>query len=454
MARSIALLSCALVGLVAAQKPGLTPEVHPKLTTYRCTTSGGCKPATNYIVLDSLAHPVHQANNTYNCGDWGNPPNATACPTVEACRDNCIQEGISDYSTVGVTTRGSSLKLEMIVKNVTVSPRVYLLDDTQKKYEMVKFVGGEFAFDVDATRLPCGMNSALYLSEMEDDGGKSKLNPGGAYYGTGYCDAQCFVTPFINGVVSFYSPPNNLFPSRSLTVLLQGNLAGAGACCNEMDIWEANSRATHIAPHTCSKPGVYLCQGDECGDDGVCDKNGCAWNPYRLDQPTYYGRGGTFKVDTTKPFTVVTQFPKGADGKLAEIRRLYVQNGVVIRSETVAKAGLPAVDALNDELCAAEGADKYLELGGTAGMGDAITRGMVIAVSLWWDVGGGMEWLDGAASGAGPCNATEGFPPEVVKVEPFPEVTFSNLKWGELNSTFVSRHWKRSPQPLRLPQYQ
>jgi cellulase len=37
---------------------------------------------------------------------------------------------------------------------------------------------------------------------MDPTGARSKLNPGGAYYGTGYCDAQCFVTPFINGEVS------------------------------------------------------------------------------------------------------------------------------------------------------------------------------------------------------------------------------------------------------------
>lgn len=51
-------------------------------------------------------------------------------------------------------------------------------------------------------KLPCGMNSALYLSEMLADGGKSELNRGGAYWGTGYCDAQCYTTPFINGEVS------------------------------------------------------------------------------------------------------------------------------------------------------------------------------------------------------------------------------------------------------------
>jgi cellulase len=203
MAGKLALLgfSSLLLGLANGQKPGNTPEVHPKLTTYRCSKKDGCKPQTNFIVLDSLAHPIHQATNSYNCGDWGNKPNATACPDEASCAQNCIMEGISDYSAYGVTTSGSSLRLQQLLDGRLVSPRVYLLDETERKYEMMKLTGNEFTFDVDATKLPCGMNSALYLSEMAADGAQSELNPGGAYYGTGYCDAQCFVTPFINGVV-------------------------------------------------------------------------------------------------------------------------------------------------------------------------------------------------------------------------------------------------------------
>lgn len=418
MARSIALtLSFALLGLVASQKPGESVEVHPKITTYRCTKADGCSEATNYIVLDSLAHAVHQVDNTYNCGDWGSSPNSTACPTVEACAQNCIMEGLSDYSTVGVTTDGTSLRLQMIVNDSTKSPRVYLLDETEEAYEMVKFTGGEFTFDVNIGSLPCGMNGALYLSEMEAKGGKSELNTGGAYWGTGYCDAQCYTTPFINGL---------------------GNLAGAGACCNEMDIWEANSRAAHLAPHPCNETGVYLCEGPACEFDGVCDKNGCSWNPYRIDQPTYYGRGEDFKVDTTKPFTVITQFPADTEsGDLVSIRRLYVQDGVVIEPEAVTLPGLPQVAAMNDEFCDATGSAKFMDLGAHKSMGDAMTRGMVLAISIWWDAEGNMLWLDGASEGAGPCNMTEGNPEGIVMVEPYPEVTFSNMRWGELDSTYT-----------------
>lgn len=57
---------------------------------------------------------------------------------------------------------------------------------------------------------------------------------------------------------------------------VQGNINGSGVCCNELDIWEANARATHIAPHPCNVPGLYACDadGEDCGDNGVCDKSG------------------------------------------------------------------------------------------------------------------------------------------------------------------------------------
>jgi cellulase len=184
MARS-AIIFSVLAGLVAAQKPGAAPEVHPAIETFKCTQKEGCKKQTNYIVLDSLSHPIHQATNSYGCGDWGSGPNKTACPDEASCAKNCIMEGVSDYSTYGVTTNGTSLRMEMMRKGNVVSPRVYLLAGDKQKYEMLQLTGNEIAFDVDATKLPCGMNSALYLSEMSATGARSELNPGGATYGTG-----------------------------------------------------------------------------------------------------------------------------------------------------------------------------------------------------------------------------------------------------------------------------
>ncbi len=42
--------------------------------------------------------------------------------------------------------------------------------------------------------------------------------------------------------------------------------------------------------------------------DGLCDKDGCDLNSWRMGDRTFFGPGSNFKVDSTKPMTVVTQF--------------------------------------------------------------------------------------------------------------------------------------------------
>ncbi|WYZ43396.1 hypothetical protein EsH8_VI_001095 [Colletotrichum jinshuiense] len=414
MALSVLSATLLLASFVAGQTPGNSTDQHPKLETFRCTVKGGCHKKTNYIVVDQSQHVIQTASGV-GCLTGNSPPNSSACTTPEECASNCRIEGIQDYSANGVTTQGTDLRLTMFnAGGSEVSPRVYLLEENKQRYEMVHLTGAEFAFDVDMVKLPCGMNSALYLSEMLPDGGKntSTLNKLGPAWGTGYCDAQCFKTSFINGVANFEDK---------------------GSCCNELDIWEANSRATHIAPHPCSQPGLYKCTGDQCGSSGVCDKGGCAWNPNRVNVTDFYGRGADFKVDTTRKFTVVTQFPASQDGKLKELRRMYVQDGRVIQNNVVNIEGPPKINFMNDEYCQATGAGEFMRLGGMTGMGDAMTRGMVLAMSLWWDKSTSMEWLDQGNNG--PCNATEGNPSVITTIVANPEVTFSNIRIGELNST-------------------
>jgi cellulase len=414
MARSLPLVASALLGLAVAQHPGDTKEVHPRLKTWKCTIDDGCVEQNSAIVLDGLAHPVYQIDAPeYNCGDWGNAPNSTACPDAETCQANCVMDGISDYTKFGITTNEASLHLRQLTDDgELVTPRVYLLTEDEQEYEMLQLTGNELTFDVDVSKLPCGLNGALYLSEMLADGGKSELNTGGAYYGTGYCDAQCYTTPFING---------------------EPNLEGYGSCCNELDIWEANSRATLLAPHPCNQTQVYKCEGAECEFDGICDKWGCGFNTYQNGNPDFYGID--LKVDTTRPFTVVTQFPADKDGILKEYHRLYIQDGKIIQNAVTKLDNLPKQNFMNDEYCVATGsAERYMDLGATEQMGAAMSRGMVLAMSIWWAEGDYMQWLDGGERG--PCNATEGKPSEVVKIQPDPAVTFSNIKWGEIGSTF------------------
>ena len=209
----------------------------------------------------------------------------------------------------------------------------------------------------------------------------------------------------------------------------QGNVAGKGLCCNELDIWEANKRATQLAPHSCNKTGLYQCTGAECGKDGVCDKNGCGQNPYISGHKDFYGP--KLKVDTNRPFTVVTQFP-ATNGTLTGMRRLYIQDGVII--ENVGGDAATPNPFVDDGFCNKAGAKGFMRLGAMKGMGESMSRGMVLAMSIWLDEGGFMKWLDGG--NAGPCNATEGDPKVIQQVEPRPAVVFSQIKWGEIGSTY------------------
>lgn len=205
MARS-AFLSAAIYAATAlAQVPGpLTPEVHPALTSYTCTKAGGCTALNTSIVLDSAYRWLHNIDGYSNCVTNGFNP--TFCPDVETCAKTCSLEGV-DYPSYGIHASGDALTLNIYktdpVTNVTSlsSPRVYLLKDDET-YDHFKLLNKEFTFDVDVSKVPCGINGALYFSEMNEKGDKNELNKAGAKYGTGYCDAQCPSPNFIKGVVS------------------------------------------------------------------------------------------------------------------------------------------------------------------------------------------------------------------------------------------------------------
>ena len=206
--------------------------------------------------------------------------------------------------------------------------------DGDNKYEMFELLNQEFTFDVDVSNMPCGLNGALYFVNMDADGGMSRFpsNKAGAAYGTGYCDAQCPQdVKFINGEAN----TDGWNPSPSDP---NSGFGKYGHCCAEMDIWEANKISEAYTAHPCSTESATRCEGIDCGDKpgerekGLCDKDGCDLNPFRVGVKDFFGEGSNFKIDTSKKFTVVTQFHTGngsATGALHEIRRLFVQDGVV-----------------------------------------------------------------------------------------------------------------------------
>merc|ERR1711920_983767 len=119
-------------------------------------------------------------------------------------------------------------------------------------------------------------NGALYFVQMGADGGMSKDagNKAGAKYGTGYCDAQCPQDlKFINGEANVQGW--NATGTDTGTVHY-------GACCTEMDIWEANSISSAYTAHSCSATGHTRCEGDDCDIQ-----------TYRLGNKNFFGKGAT-----------------------------------------------------------------------------------------------------------------------------------------------------------------
>ncbi|KAJ3094677.1 hypothetical protein HK100_006062 [Physocladia obscura] len=431
------LLTLASLGFVTAQNPGtIQAESHPSLVVSSCTVASGCTTATEQIVLDANWRWISNAQGTANCYDLPTYPttngwNPAICPqgnaaTDATCAASCYIQGnsVSQYqSTYGVTTSGNSLKIGY-VEGTNIGARVYLMD-TSTTYQLFKLKNREFTFTVDVSTLVCGLNGALYFTNMDASG-----NLVG--------DAQCpHDIKFANGMA---------------------NVEGTnGNCCMEFDVWEANKEATAFTSHSCAATGLYVCTtAAECGDGtdraiGFCDKDGCDINPYRNGVTNFYGPGLT--IDTTQPITVVTQFltSDGTDtGTLSQVRRYWVQNGNIYQTLDATIAGLASYNTITDAYCTAERtafSDTNPLQGGLAQLDSALTEGVVLSLSLWDDATAGMDWLDSsyppgatvAGTLRGPCpffNWTTGIPNLRSTYGSSASVTFSNIKFGELGSTF------------------
>jgi len=345
-----------LVALVFGQQVGTnTAETHPSLSVSDCTSAGSCTTKQASVTLDSNWRWTHTTSGTTNCYT-GNEWDKTLCPDPVTCATNCAIDGADYQGTYGISASGNELTLKFVTHgpfSINIGSRVYLLD-SDSKYRMFKLKNHEFTFDVDVSNLPCGLNGALYFVAMDADGGMSKHpgNKAGAKYGTGYCDAQCpHDMKFINGeanTLDWKPSPNDKNAGTGMY----------GTCCMEMDIWESNSMATAYTPHVCTVMGPTRCNGTQCGDipnnryGGVCDKDGCDFNSWRMGVKNFFGPGLT--VDTKSKFTVVTQFvtADGTDsGDLAEIRRIYVQNGKVIQNSKVTFPNIDPYTSVSDKYC-------------------------------------------------------------------------------------------------------
>ena len=167
------------------------------LPTQQCTAPGQCTTVNTGAVIDAQWAWLHKKGDYHNCYT-GDSWDKTMCPDPTTCAQTCALDagGASDYKeTYGVTSSNGAITIDFEEVNANgknVGARLFLMEDTTK-YMMLKLVNKELSFTVDVSKLPCGMNGAFYLVDMDADGGMSKYpsNSAGAAYGTGYCDAQC-----------------------------------------------------------------------------------------------------------------------------------------------------------------------------------------------------------------------------------------------------------------------
>lgn len=386
-----------LIGPTLGQNPKpWTWNENPSLLTWECSKERGCVEQDTLVVIDWGNHKIETLDGE-SCITSSGGVNETLCPDEKTCAKNCFISPVNYYDA-GVRTNRDQLTMYEYMREggseVSVSPRLYLLD-RDGDYKMLHLNGRELTFTVDLSTLPCGMNGALYLSQMTATGGRNRYNQGGARYGSGYCDAQCPVETWRNGRL---------------------NLDGEKYCCNEMDVLESNSRAAAVTPHPCNKTS--------------CDPDGCSYNNYRNGYHNYWARGG--EVDTTKPITITTQFITNdgtPSGKLIDINQIYSQDGKEIPPAN------GKGNSVTPEWCEANdfNIDQFDELGGLTKMGKALEEGMVLIFSIWNDPAGNMTWLD--TGSAGPCSVGAGAPANIVAQDPTTHVVWSNIRWGELGTT-------------------
>lgn len=345
---------------------------------------------------------------------------------------------VAATGTEGLISVSGDSKDELTLKYgaETGGPRVYLIEeDGVNKNTMFMLKGQEFTFDVELSTMTCGFNAALYFVGMTD-------NQGGAEAGTNYCDAQ----------------------------------AVAGIYCSEMDLFEGNTVAQQYTTHGCIDACASFTEDvSDCKDDGseksVCDQSGCGLNPFRYGPGTTYntetnneawhGVGSSFELDTSKPFTVITQFFE------SNITRFYLQDGNRIDLPTLYV--LPPTDgshygaferpAITEDYCA----DTYDRWDGKsntplAQMYNNMENGMVLAMSAWYSqetyVNGlpsgsqtGMSWLDGVNNWghytkAGPCHETTSDIGDH-------QATFSDIRFGAIGTTLPV--YPPAPAPAPTP---
>jgi len=372
------------------------------------------------LTLDANWRWIHKVNEYTNC--FNNNWDPYICPNPDVCYQNCLIEGVelAEYKNIyGITLQNNGITLKYVTVGqygINVGSRLYLLDSTGQSYYGINPLNKELSFDVDVSKLGCGLNGAVYTVELPLNGVTDEAGPS---YGIGYGDAQ--------------SPKDIKYVDG------KPNIAKLGVSAFEFDIAEINNQATQMAVHNCKNKGVVSCDNPtSCGNDeyrysGPCDADGGYYNPYQSGNRTLYGFGKNFVIDTSRPFTIKTQFitdDKTDNGNLVEIRRFYIQDGKKINGGSLTDNSISKSKSLFGEI------NYHQTLGGLKALSDSFKRKHVLVISLWDDSSPSqMRWLDGTyppgstalGSQRGPCLANNRDPATLRQQVPNSQVTYSNF---------------------------
>jgi len=112
---------------------------------------------------------------------------------------------------------------------------------------------------------------------------------------------------------------------------------------------------------------------------------------------------------------------------------------------------MSAYDSITEPFCTAQktafsDVNQFAAKGGYTNMGKAFDAGMVLVLSIWDDHAAHMLWLDSnyptdrpasqPGTARGTCATTSGDPKDVEASSPNASVTYSNIKFGDIGSTY------------------
>jgi cellulose 1,4-beta-cellobiosidase len=261
-----------------------------------------------------------------------------------------------------------------------IGSRIYLLNGDNYYYP--NLLNKEIRLDIDLSNVNCGLNAAVYLVEM-----KSSAFP---KFGGGYVDAQC---------------PKDIKIKPDGTFNTDFSFE---ACGVEIDLIEANNDAMAFTLHPCIENSCYSAGSD--------------FNSYRQGYKDFYGLHKV--VDTTKPFTFITQFIGDSNNNLIELRRSYKQNNKII-DHPAGYMNKSSISYWMKKLNEPDDLDKY---GGFESLTKSLKNGMVIVLSIWDDTATNMKWLDVGERGR--CSGNE-IPRNIYRDA---YVIYSNLEINDIST--------------------